>query len=73
MNFKTIFQGKKQSVNYLSLSALRYDFMSETETTGNLTKYKQAKVQIIAGYLFILFGSKLSPMGHYHNNDMSIN
>ena len=48
--FKTIFQGKA-IYDYVSLSAQRYDFINERVTSGNLTKAKQPKVQIIAGDL----------------------
>ena len=50
--FKNIFEGKKAIYNYALLPSERYaDFVSETTTSGNLTKNKQAKVEIIAGYL----------------------
>ena len=42
------------------------DFISEAVTPGNLTKNKQEKPQIIAGFLKSLVASKISPVEHYH-------
>ena len=43
-----------------------HDCISETGTFGNLTKSKQIKVQIIAGYLPNLVANKLSPVGPWN-------
>ena len=45
-----IFKGKAIYDYVLPLSQ-RYDFISQTVTSGNLTKNKHAKVHIIVAYL----------------------
>ena len=66
--FKTIFLRKKAIYDYVLLPAQRYDFISETETPGNVTISKQTKVQIITGCLLNLVASKLSLVGHHHHH-----
>ena len=64
--FKTIFQGKKQYMTVFHCLRPRYGFIRETVTPVNLTKNKQVKVQIFAGYLSKLVASKLLPIVHHH-------
>ena len=67
-HFQNYFQEKNnRRLDGVSLLAQRYDFISDTVTSGNATENKQAKVQIIAGYLSNLVACKLSPMGNHHH------
>ena len=61
--FKIIFQEKKQST-----PAKRDHFISETVKSGNITKNKQAKVQIIAGILHCrtLLQANYRQVGNHH-------
>ena len=61
LKFSKIFFKRKTIYDYFLMSSQRYDFISETVTCANFTKNKQAKEQIIAGYLSNLVASKCNP------------